>query len=137
MFNLGDRVKAFGMYGTVEKIDEVSTYPIMVRWDDYKVADLFTNEGKMHARHKEPSLFKLPPEKDYEQQTTRIKNKIDEAYRGCLELIKSKASEAIPEGHNRSKMLFMQRVANVLWLDAHPQESQAMADKLFPKEVKE
>ena len=137
MFNVGDRVKALGMYGTVEKIDEMSAYPIMVRWDDYRVTDLFTNEGKMHVRHKEPSLFKLSQEEEYQQQTNLIKIKIDEAYHGCLELIKSKASEAIPEGHIRSKMLFMQRVANVLWLDAHPQESTAMADKLFPKEVKE
>lgn len=55
MFQVGDKVRAFGVSGIVNSIDEDDSYPVEVEFENDKHAS-FTMEGKEVEWHKEPSL---------------------------------------------------------------------------------
>ena len=57
MFEVGDKVRAFGLNGVVDEVIKSDTYPIKVRYytSEYH-SDSFTLDGKIIDWHEEPSL---------------------------------------------------------------------------------
>lgn len=56
-FQVGDKVCAFGLDGTVTDFDQTAKYGLTVRWDNCdEECDEFMNDGRFYDYHKEPSL---------------------------------------------------------------------------------
>lgn len=56
IFEVGDKVDAFGVPGIIEGIDTMAVYPIKVRFNNEYFCS-FTKDGKSQDWHKDPSLI--------------------------------------------------------------------------------
>lgn len=54
-FQVGDKVKAFGVKGQVVSVEDCPMYPLLIKFDIGTSAE-FTKDGRLEHWHKEQSL---------------------------------------------------------------------------------